>query len=412
MFQDEWKKQEQVVALLGYEEGNKMVVTGFSTLKNTSDSPESRFKVAASDPHLVGILHTHTGRDPAPSYDDIRGIPDNYIGFVWTPSTQTLVAYDHGGFLQKWDMPGEATQFSVANALEPRATAPGTAHGRGTVDWVELAIPLDPDEYDPEEDEPYSWWRVNASFLLSNWKCIYGQGCPGHFGVQDMEVHPTTACCSIGFWTNDRADLEAVEKRVAMLTDADWDADRRADYIKRGDWAVRYKDENDDVNVKSRVVDGACIFSNRDLNKPGCAFLHLGARIDATVTDIENNEGHAQWMPDVCSTVPLRITETPEGQHVIDQWDADEWGGDDDHGTHDEWMVWWCTDTPDAYVGESALYIRMRDELTRAMGKRGYDILAEELDKRKGTVTPPYGKTVNDGRPLLPLLIGNRAPRG
>lgn len=267
----------------------------------------------------------------------------------------------------------------------------GTAH-TGPADYMEFV-------HDGKN------YRANLSWLLSNWKCIFGEGCPGHFGEKDKTYAPDIACCSLGFWVDDQKDIDKVESYIGQLTDEDWDSELRKVVEEKGDWKIVYKDDDKDKSIKSRVHDGGCVFANRSngsAGKPGCAFHHLADRIGKHFTEVK---------PTVCWTVPLHTYNDEDDVIVIDAWDADEWGGANSDGTHDKWMKWWCVDTPDAYVGTEPVYRYLEPELRLTIGDGPFDTMVAEIEKRKGNyVAPMPGAVLNDGRPLLPLLIGERTP--
>lgn len=268
----------------------------------------------------------------------------------------------------------------------------GTAH-TGSADYMEFV-------HDGKN------YRVNLSWLLSNWKCIFGEGCPGHFGANSPHTKPDVACCSIGFWVDDDADLAKVESYYEQLTDEDWDTELREVVQQKGDWKIVRKPDKDGFpSIKSRVHQGGCVFANRangSAGKPGCAFHVLAERIGKHFTEVK---------PNVCWTVPIHQYMDEDNVFVVDVWDADEWGGVNPDGTHDSWMKWWCVDTPDAYVGADPVYKYLEHELRLIMGSEAYDEMVSQIDKRKGNyIAPMPGAVLNDGRPLLPLIIGNRTP--
>lgn len=270
----------------------------------------------------------------------------------------------------------------------------GTAH-TASADYLEFA----------HDEKNY---RVNLSWLVSNWKCIFGEGCPGHFGEKDTTYAPDIACCSIGFVVDDRTDLAKVESYYEQLTDEDWDTELREVVRQKGDWKIVFKDKPTDEypNIKSRVHNRGCVFANRidgsvgKTGKIGCAFHHLADRLGKHFTEVK---------PNVCWTVPIHTYIDDDEVVVVDVWDADEWGGIDKDGTHDSWMKWWCVDTPDAYIGADPVYKYLEAELRLTIGDGAYETMCAEIEKRKGNyIAPMPGSVVNDGRPLLPLLIGER----
>jgi len=121
-------------------------------------------------------------------------------------------------------------------------------------------------------------------------------------------------------------------------------------------------------------------------------------------------------MPMVCHQLPLKFDEDdPDDDDVvligIDAWDASRWNDDDPTADHENWMRWWCVDVPEAYSGSSALYVTMEDTLRGEMGDAAYEQMVSLIEEQKPAVAPMPGSVRNDGRPLLPVLIGNRTPK-
>lgn len=302
----------------------------------------------------------------------------------------------------------------------------GTAFNQPT-DWLEFDAQGEP------QDEGYEGWRIHVQFIMSSWECLYGRGCPGHFGVGESSTKPDIGCCSHGAWITDSTDYNNVRANIAKLTPEDWDeANRKAlgdqdpiiIFKKQDELVEQHKsgdDEEDvvlveeDYSMKTRVWEGGCVFANRNggsTGKPGCAFLHMAMRTSAEGEKVS----HTETMPNVCWMLPLRNKEVDDVQ-TIQPWDAQEWGGEDDDDTHDSWMSWWCTDTPDAYlVGRNPLYVTMKEELIRVMGQKNYDYMVKLLKERE----KEYGWAVNKPampvlveqgeRPSLSFYVGNRKP--
>jgi len=84
--------------------------------------------------------------------------------------------------------------------------------------------------------------------------------------------------------------------------------------------------------------------------------------------------------PDVCWQLPpRREDETGDDGHVtstIRQWDRRNWGagGLEFH--------WWCTESPEAFVGHRPVYKEMVDELAELVGDAVSARLAAYLDER------------------------------
>ena len=106
---------------------------------------------------------------------------------------------------------------------------------------------------DPKEKRT---WMFDATYLKSNWMCIYGSGCKGILEPDATEL--SQGCCSFGAHFIDDEDQQTVVMAVKRLKSKHWQHKKVAE--KKG-WSVKEKDGS----IKTRVVDGACIF----LNRPG-----------------------------------------------------------------------------------------------------------------------------------------------
>ncbi|MCB1039311.1 MAG: hypothetical protein KDA94_07275, partial [Acidimicrobiales bacterium] len=53
-----------------------------------------------------------------------------------------------------------------------------------------------------------------------------------------------------------------------------------------------------------------------------------------------------------------------------------DWG----EGGHD--FHWWCTESPEAFVGRRPVYRELEAELTELVGKEVYRLVAKHLDRR------------------------------
>jgi hypothetical protein len=121
-------------------------------------------------------------------------------------------------------------------------------------------------------------------------------------------------------------------------------------------------DDGSPVTV-TRLVDDACIFLNRPgfAGGSGCA-LHIAA--------LEAGERPLDWKPNVCWQVPLRLEHaTDENGHMtsrLREWKRRDWGegGAEFH--------WWCTESPEAFVGTEPVYKASRDEIVELVGQAVY----------------------------------------
>lgn len=203
----------------------------------------------------------------------------------------------------------------------------------------------------------------DATFLESNWTCIYGQGCPGILTGPAPELE--LGCCSYGAHFVDKNDVRRVERAAATLTDEEWQFRHRA---RNGVTKTNRRGER-----VTRLVDGACIFLNRPgfPTGAGCA-LHQAA--------LRSRSKPLELKPEVCWQVPIRredhVAEDGYVTSVISEWERRHWGpgGEEFH--------WWCTESPQAFVGSRPVWQEMRLELTAMVGPKVYGRLARLFGAR------------------------------
>ncbi len=207
----------------------------------------------------------------------------------------------------------------------------------------------------------------DATFLLSGYGCIYGNGCRSI----STELDPSGAtdelgCCIHGAHFVDDDDLAEVAAASALLDDSTWQ--HRARAAKKGG-PFKQNREGDWV---TRKVNGACIFLNRSdfPGGAGCA-LHRAA--------LERGERPVDWKPDVCWQVPIRLdvhTDDYERDTVfVRAWDRRDWG------PGGEEFEWWCTEEPAAFGHSVPVVESARDELVALVGDELYRRLVVELDQ-------------------------------
>lgn len=274
-----------------------------------------------------------------------------------------------------------------------------------------------------EFEDPANWgdfFRVNISFMLSHYACIYGAGCPS---IKADLPNEHKGCCSQGVTIREGDDLDNVIARVAQLTDAEC---ANLDYIKEhttptnAGWAQNLHGRP----YKTRKKDGACIFANPVPTKEGdppmgCSFHHLANRLGVS---------HVETKPDICWRVPIwtDYQELPTGgdMTIITAMSTAEWGGwsyrrrgivldeaetmplsvpDDrlDDALTSNALAWWCIDTPDAYGGEKSFYVSHQDELTKLMGEKAYNRLCGLLETYGERKFKMPGELVNGGQPTI-----------
>jgi len=225
---------------------------------------------------------------------------------------------------------------------------PDTTH-----EWVSFD---DPDEY--------RTWVFDVTFLTSRWTCIFNAGCQGVLTGPAPELGQ--GCCSYGAHFTGKEDVKRVKAATKKLTDDDWQF--RAKGLKNG--VIKVNAEGETV---TRMVDGACIFLNRPEfpGGSGCALHRAAVRLGERPLDLK---------PDVCWQLPLRREDAVgDDGHVtstLRQWDRRHWGegGAEFH--------WWCTEAPEAFVGENSVYHSLRDEIVELVGEWAYLRVVDYIESR------------------------------
>jgi hypothetical protein len=210
----------------------------------------------------------------------------------------------------------------------------------------------------------------DVSFLLSDYTCIYGRGCQG---ISTKGPDPLGGCCVHGAYLNEDDDPRALEALVRdALDESTMQFHRSA--LRKGLFTT-----DDEGDTHTRVVEGICIFSNREgfAAGEGCALHHLAVR---------RGEHPMTYKPTVCWQVPIHRTVEErtgnDGQplevHTIAAFERGHWGeGGRDFG-------WWCMDDDRAFVGTKPLFREMEHELRTMVGDVVYDELAGYLEARVG----------------------------
>jgi hypothetical protein len=252
---------------------------------------------------------------------------------------------------------------------------------------VTMSRPTDRHEWlsfdDPDEERT---WVFDLTFLLSRWTCIFGAGCKGVLTEDAPEL--VQGCCSYGAHFTDDADRARVTAAAATLTPDQWQ------FHSKGQRKGIMKLQKDGTWI-TRQADDACIFLNRPgfPGGPGCA-LHRAA--------IERGTSYIALKPDVCWQLPLRrVDSTDDLGHVwstLREWKRRDWG---DGG---EEFSWWCTESPDAFVGEQTVLVSARDEIIELCGAHIYDLLLEAVAERleRGPVLP---------HPAVPVAVNGTRRR-
>jgi hypothetical protein len=229
-------------------------------------------------------------------------------------------------------------------------------------EWIEFEDPADSEH----------WVRADLTWLCSRWTCIFARGCHGTIAGQ-----ASTGCCNHGAYFSDKDDQKRVQRFAAQLTREDWDLYERG-HTASGKLRITERgEEADEKRLKTRVVDGACIFANREgfAGGIGCALHRMALR---------EGRNPLETKPEVCWQLPVRREQEwidrPDGTRIlrssIAEFDRRGWG----EGGHD--LDWYCTSSPEAHVGAEPMYASYGPELTALLGADAYAELARLCAQR------------------------------
>ena len=210
-----------------------------------------------------------------------------------------------------------------------------------------------------EIDAGETVWRFDRDFLASKWTCIWGKGCKGINATADESLGH--GCCSLG------AELDGIDEARDLSAAAATIPAHLFQFHAEANSGSVFADESYSA---TRVIDGACVFHNRNgfAGGEGCA-LHLAAEyFDESPTD---------WKPSVCWQLPIKVDWEMRDDNVevatVRRWSRADWG---DHGTK---MAWCCTEGTDAYVGESSVLDSLSHELSQIVGTEVFVQLRNRL---------------------------------
>ena len=210
-----------------------------------------------------------------------------------------------------------------------------------------------------EVDAGDTIWRFERSFMTSNWTCIWGRGCLGIGDTRDSVTGH--GCCSLG------AELDGVDEAMNLAAMAATLTPEIFQFHAEAQTGGIFRDEQ---NNATRVVDGACIFHNRNgfSGGAGCA-LHIGA--------LAYDESPIDWKPSVCWQLPIKVDWVMRDDDVeiatVRGWKKSDWGD------HSEKMAWVCTEEPEAYMGEQPVIESLADELTAIVGEEVFVQLRQRI---------------------------------
>lgn len=204
-------------------------------------------------------------------------------------------------------------------------------------------------------------WQVDASFLASNWTCIWDRGCQGIERTADPEAG--LGCCSVGAELLDEEEAMTIAALAATI-----DPNAFQHYVEFVGHGAFSDTPTPAGKRNTRVVDGACIF----LNRPGFEGGH-GCVLHAEAQRL--GESHIDWKPSICWQLPLRVQRSSE-EATVRGWLRQDWGDEGDA------MAWCCTEGEQAYVGERPVVESLREELVALLGEDLVDEIAQRLASR------------------------------
>lgn len=237
---------------------------------------------------------------------------------------------------------------------------------------------------DPEEQRT---WIFDATYLRSNHRCIYGEGCQGVLDGPAADL--AQGCCSYGAHFVDEDDVQTVVSAFVRVRPEHMQFHAKA--VKKGFLRSGEPDADGSPTTATRLVDDACIFLNRPgfAGGAGCA-LHIAA--------LEAGERPLDWKPNVCWQVPIRLEHhTDDLGHVtsrLREWKRRDWG---DGGQE---FHWWCTEAPEAFSGRDPVYRASRDEIVELVGQQIYDLMVRQLERSEWVPLPhPTVRAATEARP-------------
>ncbi|ALC04911.1 hypothetical protein CDES_02250 [Corynebacterium deserti GIMN1.010] len=228
-------------------------------------------------------------------------------------------------------------------------------------------------------------FSIDLTWLESHWNCTFGT--PDCLGIDAQ--NPGVGCCGHGAFLADETDRDQLYDAVAHMPAKFWQLrPSSTDSFLASDDALEIEpwltwDELDDEDgnpepaLKTRVVDGACIFANRAgwETGAGCALHQWGVAEGQDLTVVK---------PEVCWQLPLRRLEAWEERAdghemlrtTITEYNRRGWG----NGGED--FDWYCSTAPRCHTNADPMWKTQENELRALMGHEAYDQLRIYLEAR------------------------------
>ena len=189
------------------------------------------------------------------------------------------------------------------------------------------------------------------------------------------QLYDAVAQMPAKYWQNRPAGVDEflkAEDPLQIEPWLEWDEDEDA-----LDTEPDPDDEEAGPHIKTKIVDGACIFANRPGHPTGagCAFHQFAMAEGRNIVGTK---------PEVCWQVPFSREdaweERSDGQEIlrttIGEYHRRQWGG----GGED--FDWWCTSAPNCHTGGTPIWQSMKDELIALIGEKPYGVVAKHCEKR------------------------------
>ncbi len=232
-------------------------------------------------------------------------------------------------------------------------------------------------------DDPEHVFSIDITWLESYYSCQFGtSACPGI-----SRDAPDVGCCVHGAYMADHTDREQLYDAVRRMPASFWQ--RRSEVM--GQWSfpgpspddehlepwLELDELEEEPALKTTVVEGACVFANRQgwATGAGCALHQWALSAGEELTVVK---------PEVCWQLPLRryedYEERPDGVEIlrttIGEYDRRGWG----NGGED--FDWYCSAAPACHTSSQPLWLSQKTELIAIMGEKNYEVVAQHCLRR------------------------------